>query len=215
MSQQHPSDNSSWDRSGASTPKARRHELVAAEKQQFGGMKPGSAFFGWLTATGMAVLLTALLGAVGAGLGVATTTDTGQIAEQVAQDAPTVGVVSGIVLALVLFLAYFCGGYVAGRMARFDGVKQGITVWLWAIVIALVLALVAAVAGDRFNVLRDLNSFPRIPIGEGRLTTGGLVALVAAVLIPLLGAVLGGIAGMRFHRRVDQVAADHRAGLTS
>ena len=46
-------------RTGATTPRARRHDLVAAERQQFGGMKLGAAFFGWLAATGMAVLLSA------------------------------------------------------------------------------------------------------------------------------------------------------------
>ena len=45
-------------------------ELVARQKEQFGGMKFGCSFFGWLTATGTAVLLTALLAAIGAALGV-------------------------------------------------------------------------------------------------------------------------------------------------
>lgn len=218
MSHQDPSGStvpeepraSGADRPGASTPRGRRQEVVAAEKREFGGVKFGSAFFGWMTATGIAVLLTALLGAIGAGVGVATSTDPGEIAEQVAQDAGTVGLVSGIALVLVLFVAYFAGGYVAGRMARFDGAKQGVAVWVWAVLIAIVLAVLGAVAGEQFNVLRELNSFPRIPIGEGALTTGGIIALVVAVLIPLLAAVLGGLAGMRFHRRVDQAGVDHQ-----
>lgn len=37
-----------------------RDDVAAREKEQFGGMKFGAAFFGWLTATGAAVLLTAL-----------------------------------------------------------------------------------------------------------------------------------------------------------
>jgi hypothetical protein len=32
--------------SGASTPKSRRNDVVAAEKERFGGIKWGSAFFG-------------------------------------------------------------------------------------------------------------------------------------------------------------------------
>ncbi|MFI7481013.1 hypothetical protein ACH9EU_01215 [Kocuria sp. M1R5S2] len=194
----------------AETPRGRRHEVVAAEKKEYGGVKIGSAFFGWLTATGVAVLLTALLTAVGAGVGVADGTDPEQIADEVARSGGTVGLVSGIALAVVLFLAYFAGGYVAGRMARFDGAKQGVAVWLWAIVVAGLLAVAGAVAGEQFNVLRDLNSFPRVPLDEGTLTTAGIIALVAAVLIPLLAAVLGGLAGMRFHRRVDQVGVDHQ-----
>ena len=52
-------------------------------------------------------------------------------------------------------------------------------VWLWAIVVAIVVAVLGAVAGAEFNVLSQLNSFPRIPVSEGNLTTGGIIALVA------------------------------------
>lgn len=101
----------------------------------------------------------------------------------------------------------FGGGYVAGRMARFDGVKQGVAVWLWALVIAVLVAVLGFVAGDQFNILGQLNSFPRLPVNEGDLTTGGIIALVAVAVVSLIGAILGGLAGMRFHRMVD------RAGL--
>ena len=52
-----------------------RETVVAREKEQFGGIKIGSAFFGWLAATGMAVLLTALVAAAGTAVGLATNTD--------------------------------------------------------------------------------------------------------------------------------------------
>jgi hypothetical protein len=58
-------------------------------------------------------------------------------------------------------------------------------------------------------VLLDLNNFPRIPVDEGDLTTSGVVAAVAVALVSLLGAVLGGSAGMRFHRKVDRAGIDH------
>jgi hypothetical protein len=103
-----------------------------------------------------------------------------------------------------LFVAYYCGGYVAGRMARFDGAKQGIAVWVWALVVAILVAVLGAVAGSKYNVLAQLNSFPRIPVNEGDLTTGGIIAAVAAVATTLVGAILGGLAGMRFHRKVDK-----------
>jgi hypothetical protein len=197
---------------GPSTPTGRRDAVVATQKERFGGMKFGSAFFGWLAASGLAVLLTALLSAVGAGVGVANNADPNEVAQQVGEDPGTVGLVGGIVLAVILFVAYFAGGYVAGRMARFDGAKQGIAVWLWAIVIAVVLAIVAMVAGNEYNLLGQLNGFPRIPIDEGTLTTGGIVALVVAAIITLVGAVLGGITGMRYHRKVDKVGYDGPVG---
>ena len=46
------------------------------------------------------------------------------------------------------FVAYYCGGYVAGRMARFDGVKQGVAVWVWALVIAIIVTVLGAVGGS-------------------------------------------------------------------
>jgi hypothetical protein len=53
-------------------------------------------------------------------------------------------------------------------------------------------------------VLSQLN-LPRIPIDEGSLTTGGIIALVAVVLVTLLAAIAGGKVGERFHRKVDRV----------
>jgi hypothetical protein len=184
-----------------------RETMLQRQQERYGGMKFGSAFFGWLTATGTAVLLTALVAAAGAAVGVATNTSTGQVVGQASQNA-TVGVVGGVALAVILFVAYFAGGYVAGRMARFNGASQGIAVWLWAVVIAVLVAVLGAVAGSKYNILGTLNSFPRLPIEEGSLTRGGVVALLVAAVVSLAGAVLGGRAGMRFHRKVDQ------AGLT-
>ncbi|WDF33205.1 hypothetical protein PTW37_15360 [Arthrobacter agilis] len=200
--------------SGASTPKSRRNDVVAAEKDRFGGIKWGSAFFGWLTAIGLTVILSALATAIGVGVGAANTAGAQDAANQAQENAQTIGIVSGIILAIVLFLAYYCGGYVAGRMARFDGVKQGVAVWLWGIIIAIVVAILAAIAGNQFNVLSSINGAPSIPVDGSLLTASGLIALAIAVLVPLIGAIIGGKAGMHFHRKVDQVGIDHRSGLT-
>lgn len=183
-----------------------RHDVVAREKEQFGGIKFGSAFFGWLTATGTAVILTALVAGTGAalGLGEAGSAAARQAANGASANAETIGLVGAIALVVILFTAYFCGGYVAGRMARFDGAKQGLAVWIWAIVIAIVVAVIGALAGSQFDVLANLNTFPRLPIDEGTLTTAGIITAVLALLVSLAGAVVGGLAGMRFHRRVDK-----------
>jgi len=182
-----------------------RDRVVAREKEAYGGIKIGSAFFGWLTATGTAVLLTAVLTGAGTAIGVAANTTVGQAATAAGQDSQTVGVAGGLALLVILFIAYYCGGYVAGRMARFDGVKQGLAVWLWGVVIAIVVGLVAAGVGSRYNILARLDSFPRVPVDEGDVTTGGIIALVIVVAAALAGALLGGLAGMRFHRNVDKV----------
>ena len=125
-------------------------------------------------------------------------------AADVSQNAGTLGVAGGIILLVVLLVAYYCGGYVAGRMARFNGVKQGIAVWVWAIVIVLLLALATAVLGDKFDVLDQVGGFPRLPVGGNNMTTGGIIAAVIALVAALVGAILGGLAGMRFHRKVDK-----------
>jgi hypothetical protein len=181
-----------------------RRSVFNREKDEYGGVKVGLAFFGWLTATGTAVILTAFVAAAGTAVGVATNTDAGSATTQAAQDPKTVGIVGAVVLLVVLFVAYYCGGYVAGRMARFHGVRQGLAVWLWAVAIAALVAVLAALAGNQYDVLSKLNSFPRIPVSQGNLTTGGLIALVVVAAGSLGGALLGGLAGMSFHRRADK-----------
>ncbi|MFE6255685.1 hypothetical protein [Agromyces sp. NPDC057865] len=182
---------------------AERKQVAAREREAFGGVKVGAAFFGWLTAFGLATLLTALLAATGAALGLGVE-DVDAAADQVGLDAGTVGWIGAIALLLILFLAYYCGGYVAGRMARFNGVVQGLAVWVWALVIAIVVALLGVVIGSRFDVFADLNFFPRLPLSEGDLTVAGIVTAVVVAIASLGGAILGGKAGTHYHRKVDR-----------
>ncbi|MFP5312294.1 MAG: hypothetical protein ACLGH7_07805, partial [Actinomycetes bacterium] len=130
---------------------ADRETAVARQKERFGGIKVGSAFFGWLTATGMAVLLTALVAAAGTAVGLANNTNVNEAVNQAAQNGGTVGLVGIIVLLVILLLSYYSGGYVAGRMARFNGAKQGLMVWIWALIAAVVVAILGLVAGQQFN----------------------------------------------------------------
>jgi len=180
-----------------------RREVVAREREAFGGVKVGSAFFGWLTATGTAVILTALLAATGAALGLGII-ESDTAVDDAAVDAETVGWVGAIALLVILFVSYYCGGYVAGRMARFNGMIQGIAVWVWALVIAIVVALVSVVIGSQYDVLGNLNVFPRFPVAEGDLTVAGIVTTILVLVASLGGAILGGKMGTRYHRKVDR-----------
>lgn len=180
-----------------------RDDVVDRQRKLFGGLKIGSAFFGWLTATGMALILTALVAATGAAIGLGVLEDPEAAAEEATRNPEAVGWIGGIALLVIVFVAYWCGGYVAGRMARFNGVTQGIAVWVWAIVIAVVVALLTLAAGSRFEILSDLDAFPRIPVSEGELTTAGIVTAIVVAIASLGGAMLGGVAGTRYHRRVD------------
>lgn len=179
-----------------------RDDVHRREKDEFGGMKFGTAFFGWLTAMGTTVLLTALAAAIGAAIGLNAGTSVDEAADQALGAG---GIVAIIVIGLVLLVSYFAGGYVAGRMARFSGAKQGIAVWIWAIAVAVILAIVTAIAGSQWDILGNLQGFPRIPVTSETATVTGILTAVGAAIVTLVGAILGGLAGMRYHRKVDRV----------
>ena len=170
------------------------------QREEFGGIAWGSAFFGWLTATGLGAILAGILSAIGAALALTE-------GNQIEASNETIGLAGGIALLAVVFLSYFAGGYVAGRMARFDGARQGLGVFLWAIIIAAALAIAGVIGGSEWNVLQRLD-LPRLPVDEGDVTTGGIIALAAGLLTMIVGAVLGGKTGERFHRKVDRSAVD-------
>jgi hypothetical protein len=175
------------------------HEARARQREEFGGVNWGAAFFGWLVAIGLGALLVGILAAAGAAIGLTqdvTTTDA-------TSNAETIGLGGAIALIVVLMIAYYCGGYVAGRMSRFDGARQGFGAWLFGIAVTIVLALAAVILGSEYNVLDQLN-LPSLPVGDATLTTGGAIALAAVVLGTLLAAVVGGKAGERYHRKVDR-----------
>jgi len=185
-------------RPSRSTPAA---SARARQRDEFGGINWGSAFFGWIVAVGIAVLLTALVSAAGTAVAISNLNGVGDAK----QSADTIGIVGAIALIVIALLAYYAGGYVAGRMSRFDGAHQGLAVWLWGLIIAIVLAVLGAVAGNEYNVFGSLN-LPRIPIDEGTVTTGGVIVLVVVVLGTILAAMAGGKTGERYHRKVDVAA---------
>jgi uncharacterized membrane protein len=188
---------------GAHATRGAARDAVDAQHDRYGGIKWGAAFFGWLSANGLAVILLAILSAAGVAFGLTQVDGADEAADQATAAADTIGIAGGIALAVVLFLAYLAGGYVAGRMARFDGLKQGLAVWLIGLLIIAALAIAGAILGSEYNVLSQLN-LPAIPVSGDTLTTAGIVAGIAALLITLVGALLGGKLGERYHRKVDR-----------
>jgi hypothetical protein len=171
----------------------------ARQRDEFGGINWGSSFFGWLVAVGVATLLTSLLVAAGAAVGLTVT----EAENQATTNTEEIGVGGGIALVIVLMIAYYAGGYVAGRMSRFDGARQGLGTWLIGLIVTIGLALAAVILGDEYNVLEQLN-LPSLPVGDQTLATGGVIALAAIVLGSLLAAMFGGKVGERYHKRVDR-----------
>lgn len=206
-------------RSGAAEVRERRHDdrlaadvrhdreaVVARERERFGGVKVGAAFFGWLTATGAVVLLIALAAAIGALIASLSGRAVDDVVEGAQQDLQSAGIWGAVILLVIWFVAYYCGGYVAGRMARFDGAKQGVAVWVWAVVIAIVAAVIGLVAGQNFAL--PPGSMPTLPLPEDQATLAAIISAVVVAVVALIGAALGGLAGMRFHRRVDRAGFD-------
>ncbi|MBG6225439.1 hypothetical protein IWX63_002011 [Arthrobacter sp. CAN_A2] len=190
--------------SGVPSPSDRKL-LHQREKEYFGGMKFGSAFFGWLTATGMFVLLSALVGGLAALFGVGANLSIEDITGG-SGEAQTAAITAAVVLGVMLLVAYYTGGYVAGRMARFSGAKQGVAVWLWAVIVTLVLAIIGLIAGNQANITERIQGLG-LPASQD-FTGPGLLGLLVVAAIALVGAILGGLAGMRYHRRIDRTDFD-------
>lgn len=170
-------------------------------KDRFGGINWGAAFFGWLVAVGLTILLTGIIGAIVSG--VSSSTDITQ--SEAEREAGTIGIAAGITLLVVLALAYYAGGYVAGRMSRFDGAKQGLATWLIGLLVTLLAIGLGALFGTEYNIF-DRVELPRIPLSTDELSTGGIITALAVLVLSLLAAMLGGKVGQRYHNKVDQVA---------
>jgi hypothetical protein len=170
----------------------------ARQREEFGGINWGAAFFGWLVAIGVSALLVGILAAAGAAVGLTTLSES-----DATSNASDIGIGGAIALFVALAIAYYCGGYVAGRMSRFDGARQGVGAWLIGLFVTILLAVAGIVLGQEYNVLEQLN-LPALPVGESELLGGGAIALAAVILGTLLAAIVGGKAGERYHRKVDR-----------
>lgn len=184
------------------TPATHRADIktsTAAEvNPAYRGFKSGAAFYGWLIAIGLTVLLTGVISAIAAAVDYAITID-----RSAAEDnAGTIGIVSGAVLVVMMAIAYYNGGYVAGRLARFDGARQGIGVWAIGLIVTLIVAGIGALAGSQYDVF-DRVDLPSIPISDETLTAGSLILAAAVLVVSLLAAMIGGKAGQRYHKRID------------
>jgi MFS family permease len=172
-----------------------------AARERYGGFSFAAAFFGWLVAVALTVLLVGIAGAVataaGASLNIAPA--------EAEQEAGTIGLAGAVTLLVILMIAYFAGGYVAGRMSRFDGGRQGLGAWLIGLLVTILVGLLGAVAGAEYDIFARV-SLPSLPVSTETLTFGGVIALAAILLGTLLAAMLGGKAGQRYHTKVDRAA---------
>lgn len=178
----------------------RSYSTEARRRDEYGGFNLGAAFFGWLVAMGVTILLTAIVSAVLAAIG----SEYSITQKQATTSADTVGIVTAVGLLAILIIGYYAGGYVAGRMSRYDGGRQGAGVWVIGLLVTIAVAVLGAVAGQKYDLLREVN-LPSLPITADEATAGAIITLVAVLVGTLLAAVLGGKAGQRYHSKIDQI----------
>lgn len=181
---------------GPSDPAAR----LARQREEFGGLQLIPGFFGWLSALALTWLLLALAGLVASALGFRLADGLGRVVDDLAAGSAAAWTAAAV-LGAVEFLAFLGGGYTAGRMARFSGAGQGVSVWLWSLFGRSVATVAGLVWADTVGLA---------PVGVsaqaliGSLLVPGLLAVAAVLVVDLLGALLGGLWGLRYHRRVDR-----------
>lgn len=175
-----------------------RRELVREVGER--SVSPLSVAAGTLVALGAVAVVAAVAGAVGSQLGLST--DGISTAEW--RRAGTAGAVSAC---LVLFLAFLFGGYTAGRMATRAGTAHGFLVFLLTALLLGATTVVAATWGDPGEVADELRS-SGVPTDGNTWDDIGLLAAVAAGLAVLVGSLVGGREGARWHARLDRAGVD-------
>jgi hypothetical protein len=162
-----------------------------------------SVLAGVLVAYGAFAVLAALAGAAAAALGLNTDLSANNWAE--------LGVGSAIVAAVVLLLAYLFGGYVAGRMARRAGLLHGLAVFILALVIVALIAAIAASQTDTSAIRDNLRNLG-IPTSGAEWGDVGTLAGIGSLAAMLVGALLGGLLGERWHTKLTRRAASSDYG---
>ena len=161
-----------------------------------------SALAGTLVAFGAVALVGSAAGAAGSALGI----DTNGISTNEWRQAGMAGAAVG---ALVLFLSFFFGGYTAGRMSRRAGARHGLLVFLVSAVLIGAIALIAWAMSGSIDVQSSLRD-NGVPTDANTWSDIGIGAAIAAGVAMLLGSILGGIRGDRWHGRLATAVIEHR-----
>lgn len=162
-----------------------------------GGVSFGPVITGVLVALGAMFLLSAIVAGVLASLG--------YLDDVTAGDALELGLGAGIALIVAQFLAYMWGGYTAGRMSRGAGAANGLLVPLFAILLVVVVGAIAAFLGAETQLNMPFSA-NRLPVENDLLVEWGPAVGIATLVAMFLGGLLGGIAGARWHTRLERKA---------
>jgi hypothetical protein len=180
-----------------------RDRAALAREAGLGRLSLPSVLAGVLVAYGAFAVLAALVGAIATAVGLNT--------NLAGNDWATLGVGSAIAVAVVLLVAYLFGGYVAGRMARRAGLLNGLAVFVLAVVLVAAVAAIAASQADANAVQANLRSLG-IPTTGTEWGKIGSLAGIGSLAAMLLGALLGGVLGERWHTKLTRRAVSGKYG---
>jgi hypothetical protein len=130
--------------------------------------------------------------------------------QTLADQGPVLSLVVGIGVLVIVFVGYLVGGYTASRVARFSGLKQGLATWLWGLVITIVTTVVVGVVAVQAGDQSSPNSMVPTVDDLTSMSVESLIFLGLVLVLSLLGALLGGVLGQRWHRRVDRFIPEHQ-----
>ncbi|MFL6242253.1 MAG: TIGR04086 family membrane protein [Acidimicrobiia bacterium] len=182
----------------------KRDRLELAREAGWGGVSWRSVVAGVLVAYGV----------IGACIGIAAAVlhPIGYTLDTLSDDDwQRVGLIAGLGAAAVFLGAFTFGGYTAGRMARRAGLRNGVLVVVLGVVLLAAVAAVAQLEGatsaiaDRLESLgapTDTTTWYGLGVLSGAVALGGMI----------LGGVLGGVRGERWHQRLLVRAANPDIG---
>lgn len=162
-----------------------------------------SVLAGTLVAYGTFAIAAAIAGAAAQAGSIATNLGTTNVER--------VGIAGAVLVGAVLFTAYLFGGYVAGRMARRAGAANGLLVFFLGGVVAGGIGILVRLFADTSDIVQNLRNIGFPTSGQDVRDAGALVAVVSIVAM-MLGSVLGGIAGERWHGSLVARALDPQVG---
>ena len=178
-----------------------RDRRALAADAGFGSLSIGSILAGVLVAYGAFAILIGIAAAV---------VDALNINTDITTDYEQLGILGGLIVAGILLLSYLFGGYVAGRMARRAGVLNGLLVAILGLAIAAAVAALVR-ASDATTINSNLRSLG-VPTTADEYGQAFSVAGIASLAAILIGSLLGGSLGERWHGKLLTRATDPDIG---